>query len=237
MSEEGEKVEISYKGRARVPTPKISKKADAMFEEDHLKDLPQLYKIRKYYLPQELAEHNTSDNCWVSFFNQVFDLSKLIAENYESTLCDPIVLAAGTDISHWFDQNTREPKTYIDPKTNLKAFYCPNGRFLHVPPCNANSDVENEVAPFDIPWWNNSDKYEIGRLTRKVRKINIMNTLTKEENVIEVACEETMNEILDRYLIHNFHAASYTWKRLGNVLDMRKNLDENGIEDETKECL
>ena len=64
-----------------------------------------------------------------------------------------------------------------------------------------------------------------------------MNTLTKEDIVIDVASEETMNEILDRFLIQNFHAASYTWKRIGKVLDMNKTLEENGIQDDTKECL
>jgi hypothetical protein len=39
-------------------------------------------------------------------FNKVFDLTQLIAENSQSVLCDPIVLAAGTDISAWFDVNT-----------------------------------------------------------------------------------------------------------------------------------
>ena len=39
----------------------------------------------------------------------------------------------------------------------------------------------------------------IGRLTKKVRKITIMNTLTKDDETIEVASEENMNEILDRY--------------------------------------
>ena len=61
--------------------------------------------------------------------------------------------------------------------------------------------------------------------------------LTKHEDVQEVACEESMNEILDRYLELNVHAASYTWKRLGKVLDMDKNLEENGIPDETEELL
>ena len=46
-----------------------------------------------------------------------------------------------------------------------------------------------------------------------------------------------MNEILDRFLPYNSHAASYTWKRLGKVLDMNANLTENGIPDETNECL
>lgn len=31
---------------------------------------------------------------------------------------------------------------------------------------------------------------------------------------------------------YNVHAASYTWKRLGKVLDMNKTLQENGIADE-----
>ena len=52
-----------------------------------------------------------------------------------------------------------------------------------------------------------------------------------------VATEETMNEILDRYLQYNIHAASYTWKRLGKVLDMEMNLADNGILDESQDCL
>jgi hypothetical protein len=173
----------------------------------------------------------------VSFFNQVFDITKLLAANYQSELCDPLVLAAGTDITHWFNLDTREPKTYIDPKTNLPTVYAPTGRYLHIPTMGASSNSQTEVANFAIPWWNNTDAYCIGSLTKKVRKINAMNTLTKEDIVIDVACEETMNEILDRFLIQNFHAASYTWKRIGRVMDMNKTLAENGIEDDTKECL
>jgi hypothetical protein len=33
------------------------------------------------------------------------------------------------------------------------------------------------------------------------------------------------------------HCASYTWKRLGRVLDMSKNLAENEIPDETDELI
>ena len=33
------------------------------------------------------------------------------------------------------------------------------------------------------------------------------------------------------------HAASYTWKRLGKVLDMDKNLADNEIPDETEELI
>ena len=47
---------------------------------------------------------------------------------------------------------------------------------------------------------------------------------TGDDDVIEVCSEETMNEILDRYMELNEHAASYTWKRLGRPLDMDKTL-------------
>lgn len=50
-----------------------------------------------------------------------------------------------------------------------------------------------------------------------------------------MASEETLDEILDRYLPLNDHAASYTWKRLSRPLDMELTLEQNGIPDETDE--
>jgi hypothetical protein len=61
--------------------------------------------------------------------------------------------------------------------------------------------------------------------------------VTKDDDVIEVCSEETLNEILDRYMELNEHAASYTWKRLGRPLDMDKTLEENDIPDETDEFI
>ncbi len=72
-------------------------------------------------------------------------------------------------------------------------------------------------------------------MTKRTRQIRLINTLTKHDDILEVASEENINEILDRYLIFNTHAASYTWKRLGRVLDMSLNLEENGIPDERDE--
>ena len=62
---------------------------------------------------------------------------------------------------------------------------------------------------------------------KKVRKIMIVNTLTHQENIIEVCSEETIYEILDRYKVINEHAESYTWKRTQRVLDMELTLEEN----------
>lgn len=61
--------------------------------------------------------------------------------------------------------------------------------------------------------------------------------LTKNDDLLEVCSEETMNEILDRYMETNEHSASYTWKRLGRPLDMEKTLEENDIPDETEEFI
>lgn len=48
----------------------------------------------------------------------------------------------------------------------------------------------------------------------------------------QVCSEETLDEILQRYLRYNSHAASYTWKHNGVNLDMSKTLSENGIPEE-----
>ena len=55
--------------------------------------------------------------------------------------------------------------------------------------------------------------------------------ITDHTNMIEVPEEETIKEILLRYLFHsirykkvNKHGASYIWKRLGRPLDMEKTL-------------
>ena len=82
--------------RARVPTPREAKTFGAKGP----------YKLRNYYTPAEVAKHNQYNDCWISKFNKVFDLTLLLQDNSGKPECDPIVLAAGTDISHWFDRET-----------------------------------------------------------------------------------------------------------------------------------
>jgi cytochrome b involved in lipid metabolism len=85
---------------ARIPDPKFSKPSGIK----EAKHLPKPYKMRRYYTPAEVAVHNTADNCWVSFFDEVYDLTLLIQQNCKkSKLCEPLIQAAGTDITHWFD--------------------------------------------------------------------------------------------------------------------------------------
>ena len=44
----------------------------------------------------------------------------------------------------------------------------------------------------------------------------ILIVVLKINNLLKVCTEETMKEILKRYLLHNAHASSYTWKYDGN---------------------
>lgn len=59
---------------ARIPTPRMSKQSGLK----NAKHLPKPYQLRRYYTPTEVAYHNQNDDCWVSFFNEVYDLTKLI---------------------------------------------------------------------------------------------------------------------------------------------------------------
>lgn len=103
------------------------------------KNLPSKYKRRRYYTNAEVKVHNTANDCWISIFYEVYDLTKLIQENY-GHLVDPLIKAAGTDISSWFDPVTKDPKICIIPDTNIQGYYCPNGFFLHVPPAEPDAD-------------------------------------------------------------------------------------------------
>jgi len=81
------------------------------------------------------------------------------------------------------------------------------------------------------------EQYVVGKLTAMTRPLSVKNMLTRQQHRLEVCAEESMDEILQRYLDCNNHAGSYTWKRtdskqIGRVLDMGKTLDENGIPDE-----
>ena len=79
-------------------------------ERKNEKHLPKIYKMRRYYTPEEINLHNTSDDCHVSFFGFVYDLTQLLAKNRKANadLCEPIERVAGSDITHWFDPITLE---------------------------------------------------------------------------------------------------------------------------------
>mmetsp|Transcript_12515 Transcript_12515/g.22095 ORF Transcript_12515/g.22095 Transcript_12515/m.22095 type:complete len:241 (-) Transcript_12515:80-802(-) len=195
-------------------------------------DIPKEYKLQRFYTAADVAKHNSSHDCWVSYFGSVYDLTPLLAE-YTGPLAQPIIEAAGSDISFWFDEATKQPKTHVDPVTGMEEIYCPWGRYVHVPPQGPESGWSTS---FGTPWWEDR-RYYIGSRSAQTRKVSIVNLLTKQKNTLEVPIEETVEEIRERYLLHNAHAGSYTWKRLGKPMNMEKTLEQNGMKDETEEFM
>jgi hypothetical protein len=183
-----------------------------------------------YFSKDEVALHNVQSDCWVSFFGKVYDLTPLVNE-HRGSLVQPILRFSGKDITHWFDARNRQPKTYVHPELCVSVPFCPYGRYVHIPPPRPSASWSTNIG---LPWWNDS-KYCVGNLSARKRKLRIVNQLTSTEHLLEVCTEETINEIQERYLRYNQHAKSYTWKRLGRPLNMRKTLDENGILDESEE--
>ncbi|NP_001017684.1 cytochrome b5 domain-containing protein 1 [Danio rerio] len=182
----------------------------------------------KYFTPNEVSLHNTINDIWVSYLGKVYDLTPLLEAYKGDVLLKPIIECAGKDISHWFDPKTKDILTHVDPLTGCIKYYTPRGRFIHIPPPCPRTDWANN---FGKPWWKDN-RYEVGLLSAKTRWIRIINTLTSQEQKLEVCSEESLDEILHRYLFYNSHAASYTWKLSGINLDMSKTLSENGIPEE-----
>lgn len=187
----------------------------------------------RYLTPEEVAEHNSADECYVVIFGLVYDLSPLIQEHL-GALAEPLIAAAGEDISHWFDGKTKSVRTFVHPDMGIRVPYTPMGRFIDVPPNDAASTFSTRKA---VPWWRDSS-YVVGRMSKNTRRLKIVNLLTQQQHVLKVCAEETCEEIMTRYLGYNAHAASYTWKALKGdkfvVLDMKRNLEENGIVDEAE---
>ncbi|KAM9414398.1 cytochrome b5 domain-containing protein 1, partial [Pholidichthys leucotaenia] len=146
-------------------------------------------------------------------------------------LLRPILESAGRDISSWFDPKTKDIQTFVDPVTSCVRYFTPRGRFIHIPPAGPRSDWASVSGD---PWWRDRS-YDVGRLTEKARRVRVVNTLTGLEQLLEVCSEETLEEILGRYLRYNAHARSYTWKHGGRTLDMDQTLEENGIHDDDHE--
>jgi cytochrome b involved in lipid metabolism len=188
---------------------------------------------QRYYTPSEVAAHNRADDLWVSIFQKVYDLTPLVEAN-KGSLVQPMIEAAGTDLTHWFDPVTKNVRTYVDPETELEVPFTPMGAFLHCPPATPTAQWSSNIGK---PWWKDR-ALAIGALTAKTRKVKLFNMLNKVETTLEVCSEETLEEIQRRYLAFNGHSASYTWKRtdsthVARILNMRETLDANGIPDES----
>jgi hypothetical protein len=123
---------------------------------------PQAEKILKsYFTPEQVSLHNNSTDLWLSFLGHVYDLTSLATDYAGNPLLGPILRAAGTDVSHWFDKQTGDIKSHVNALTGCVAAYTPDGRFLHVPPPIPRADW-NACEFEQTPWWLDSKTYRIG---------------------------------------------------------------------------
>jgi hypothetical protein len=133
--------------------------------KDNLKQyLPVPAQKQRYFTSEEVSHHNTANDCWITLFGEVYNLTDIIQENISNSLTAPLIEAAGTDITFWFDSSSREPRVRVNCQTGQREFYCPAGKYLHI-------ETEGEVK-----WWKDS-KNIIGKLTKKQKKIKIMNMI------------------------------------------------------------
>ncbi|KAF8069615.1 hypothetical protein HT031_001732 [Scenedesmus sp. PABB004] len=160
--------------------------------------------LRRYFTPYEVAAHSTPTDCWLSFLGAVYDVTTLIRD-HPGPLIEPMLAAAGTDVSHWFDPATGDVCSRVDPDTQLVVPYCPQGTFLHVPPIAPTTTYDCSAA---VPWWRDVT-LQVGLLSARTRLVRVVNVLTEQEDTLEVPDEETLRQ---RYLALNAHAGSYTWK-------------------------
>lgn len=94
---------------------------------------------QRYYTIEEVMMHNTASDCWVVLFGEVYDLTALIQKNIDSKPDNnleketrPLIEAAGSDITYWFDSNSREPRVKVDVDSGKREFYCPRGEYLQL---------------------------------------------------------------------------------------------------------
>ena len=72
----------------------------------------------------QVRQHCSYDDLWVVIFGQIFDLTELVRLSRGSEVM-PMVDAAGTDISHWFDGATEDIRMHVTPVTEEVAPYTP----------------------------------------------------------------------------------------------------------------
>jgi cytochrome b involved in lipid metabolism len=83
--------------------------------KDGLKQyLPVQGQKQRYYTLEEVSSHNTANDCWIILFGEVYNLTRIIQENISNALTTPLIQAAGTDITYWFDTNSREPRVRVN---------------------------------------------------------------------------------------------------------------------------
>lgn len=168
---------------------------------------------------EELWEHNHRDDAWISLFGQIYDITELIERAKGTPIFDQYLQYAGEDLSHLFDEETKEPRWFIDPHTHQPMSVMKNLSL---------------IESMDLSFWNRSAR-SIGHLIVQPRWIRLRYVSFPERiHLLQVDEEETVRDIARKLLRFNRHIYSYRWRYDGRTFDFNKTLTENGlVNDET----
>ena len=195
-------MQIPEQCRPSMPTDTLQQQAESL--------LP-------FYSLDELAEHNDATDAWVCLFDRIYDLTPFLEQVRGSKIFQQWLDYAGQDISFLFDEETQEPRRYVDPSTHQSA-----------PLIHHLSDLQS----MDLCFWQ-TDDYLIGHLMKNRRFIRLVHSFSPQQTYcFEVAEEETVGQIARTFLKYNAHCFSYVWRYDGRALDLSKTLSENGIVNE-----
>ncbi|KPJ19121.1 Cytochrome b5 domain-containing protein 1 [Papilio machaon] len=220
-----------------------------------------IYTKQEYYTPAEVVIHNRADDCWVSLNGKVLNMTSWLDKQFRYCKCPKdcscpnknwycaddcieyckcfkmgfeycdakrlamtILAYAGKDVSHWF--KAEDWITYVHPIVGSRIPFMRHGPSFEQPVVPST-----RWRPIDKPWWLD-DSIVVGKLTARSRPIRITNTLTSSSVMLEVCSEETIYQIMMRYLPHNAHMHSYTWCHLGKPLKYHRTLEQNKVYDE-----
>lgn len=129
----------------------------------------------------------------------------------------------GKDLSHFFGPD-KLPLTRISVK----------GKIFPVFPAVLERSGSDFFGNTKLNWWQDP-RYIIGRITKKVRKIRIINTLTGTCHKMRVCEEDTIKNIQKKYERYNWNQESYHWRRydpasgLYEDLTVQNTLTDNGF--------
>ncbi|CAH4037102.1 cytochrome b5 domain-containing protein 1 isoform X1 [Pieris brassicae] len=137
-----------------------------------------------------------------------------------------ILAYAGKDVSHWFKGDEWVKYTHPIVGSTVPFHQYGHGNREPVVP----STKWRPICKCG-PWWLDESNV-VGKVTAKTRPIRITNTLIGTSTTLEVCSEETLYQIMMRYLPHNSHMLSYTWRYLDKPLKYDLTLEENGVPDE-----
>uniref|UniRef100_A0A8D8YZY8 Cytochrome b5 domain-containing protein 1 n=1 Tax=Cacopsylla melanoneura TaxID=428564 RepID=A0A8D8YZY8_9HEMI len=205
--------------------PVLRAKSAARLDFAHLVH-DEKYKNLPYLTLYEVMDKQRPRCCWVILFDLVRDVTPLVRQYRAKPEAETLLEYGGDDISHWFNASTGDIKTMLDLQTGRRV---PVENIPHSEPDQPSSKWK---ALETVPWWKD-DRYIIGKLSAKDVFLHIANMCTNRLTDLIVAYEESVACIAERYakLEYNRHRQrQYVWKCNGNVLDMEKTLEQNGLD-------